>query len=98
MVDPSDGREFNIIAREAVEMANGTVYGLFSGLWTNDGSHQLRLVQRFKSGQIFINNYGAGGGVPLSFCGVKMIGHGREKGFEALYRLSITKTVPIKHG
>ena len=72
MVDPSDGREFNVIALEAVEMANGTVYGLFSGLWTNDGSYQLRLAHRFKSGREFINNYGAGGGVPLSFCGVKM--------------------------
>ena len=98
MVDPSDSREFNVIAREAVEMANGTVYGLFSGLWTNDGSNQLRLAHRITSGQVFINNYGAGEGVPLSFCGVKMSGHEREKGFEALYRFSVTKTVPIKHG
>ena len=98
VVDPSDGREFNIITREAAEMANRTVYGLFLGLWTNDGSHQLRLVHRFKSGQVFINNYAAGGGVPLSFCGIKLSEHGHEMGFEALYRFSITKTVPIKHG
>ena len=97
-MDTNDIREFNVIAREAVEMANGTVYGLFSELWTNDGSHQLRLAHRFKSGRVLINNYGAGGGVPLSFCGVKISEHGRERGFEALYRLSITKTVPIKHG
>ncbi len=71
MVDPSDGREFNVIALESVEMANGTVYGLFSGLWTYDGSHQLRLEHRFKSGPVFINNYGAEGDVPLSFFGLK---------------------------
>ena len=97
-MDTNDGREFNFFALEAVEIANGTVYGLFSGLWTNDGSCQLRLAHRFKSGQIFINNYGTGGGVVLPFGGVKMSGQWREKDFKSLYGFSITKTIVIKHG
>ena len=45
---------------------------------------QLRLARRLRAGQVFINNYGAGGGVELPFGGVGQSGHGREKGFEAL--------------
>ena len=89
---PFEGEE------EAIELANNTVYGLVSGVWTKDGGRQLRVARRLKSGQVFINNYGAGGGVELPFGGVKLSGHGREKGFEALYGFSITKTVAIHHG
>ena len=42
---------------------------------------------------MFINNYGAGGGVELPFGGVKSSGYGREKGFEALYGFTTLKTV-----
>ena len=83
---------------EAVKLANGTPFGLVSGIWTNDGARQFRVAKRIKSGQVFINNYGAGGGVELPFGGVKLSGHGREKGFEALYGFSVTKTIAIKHG
>ena len=42
---------------------------------------------------MFVNNYGAGGGVELPFGGVCKSGHGRGKGFEALYGFSPLKTV-----
>ena len=82
---------------EAVAIANGTGYGLVAGVWTRDGSRQMRLAKRIKTGQVFINNYGAGGGVELPFGGVGNSGHGREKGFEALYGFSCLKTVAVKH-
>jgi len=84
--------------QDAVALANGTAFGLVCGIWTRDGSRQLRLAQRVRSGQVFINNYGAGGGVELPFGGVKSSGHGREKGFEALYGFTTLKTVAIHHG
>jgi aldehyde dehydrogenase (NAD+) len=56
------------------------------------------MAKRVHSGQVFINNYGAAGGVELPFGGVKSSGYGREKGFEALYGFTTLKTVAIKHG
>jgi len=82
---------------EALEVANGTRYGLVAGVWTRDGGRQLRLARKIKAGQVFVNNYGAGGGVELPFGGMKGSGHGREKGFEALYGFSTVKTIAIKH-
>ena len=82
----------------AVELANATQFGLVAGVWTADGARQFRMARRLRSGQVFINNYGAGGGVELPFGGVKSSGYGREKGFEALQGFTTLKTVAIKHG
>lgn len=82
----------------AIAIANGTRYGLVASIWTRDGSRQMRLAKRLRAGQVFINNYGAGGGVELPFGGVGKSGHGREKGFEALYGFSQLKTVAAYHG
>jgi len=82
---------------EALSIANGTSFGLVAGVWTRDGSRALRMARRLQVGQVFVNNYGAGGGIELPFGGVKHSGHGREKGFEALYGFSSLKTVAIKH-
>ena len=82
----------------AVELANATRFGLSVGIWTADGARQFRIAKRIKSGQVFINNYGAGGGVELPFGGVKSSGYGREKGLEALYGFTTLKTVAVRHG
>ncbi|MFT3719219.1 aldehyde dehydrogenase family protein [Pseudorhodoferax sp.] len=83
---------------EAVALANGTEFGLVAGVWTRDGARQQRLARRIVSGQVFINCYGAGGGVELPFGGTKRSGHGREKGLAALDEVSTTKTVVHYYG
>ena len=83
---------------DAVRLANATDFGLVAGVWTADGGRQLRMARAIESGQVFINNYGAGGGVELPFGGVKHSGYGREKGFEALHGFTVVKTVVLQHG
>ena len=50
-----------------------------------------------RAGQVYVNAYGAGGGIELPFGGMKKSGHGREKGFEALKDFSVVKTIVVKH-
>lgn len=83
---------------QAIALANGTPYGLLAAVWTENGGRQQRLAKALKCGQVFVNSFGAGGGVELPFGGVKRSGHGREKGFMALEEMSTTKTVIHFHG
>lgn len=83
---------------DAIRLANSTEFGLVAGVWTRDGARQHRVAKRVRAGQVFVNGYGAGGGIELPFGGFKKSGHGREKGFEALYDMSATKTVVFNHG
>lgn len=83
---------------DALTLANGTPYGLVAGVWTRDLGRGVRLARRIRAGQVFLNNYGAAGGIELPFGGVKRSGHGREKGFEALRGFGSLKTIAIRHG
>ena len=82
----------------AIALANGSDYGLLAAVWSENGGRQQRVAKALKCGQVFINSFGAGGGVELPFGGVKRSGHGREKGFLALEEMSTTKTVIQFHG
>ncbi|MFZ9285169.1 MAG: aldehyde dehydrogenase family protein [Burkholderiaceae bacterium] len=83
---------------DAIALANGTPYGLLAAVWSENGGRQARVAKAVKAGQVFINCYGAGGGVELPFGGTKRSGHGREKGFLALEEMSTTKTLVQWHG
>jgi aldehyde dehydrogenase (NAD+) len=82
---------------DAVRLANATDYGLVAGVWTRDGARQHRMAKRVRAGQVYVNSYGAGGGIELPFGGFNRSGHGREKGMAALYDMSALKTVVFKH-
>ncbi|WP_232962781.1 aldehyde dehydrogenase family protein [Paracoccus tegillarcae] len=83
---------------EAIRIANGTDYGLVAAIWTRDGGRQQRVAKAMRCGQVYINTYGAGGGVELPFGGIRKSGHGREKGFAALYEFSTMKSIVNHHG
>ena len=81
---------------EAAAIANRSQYGLIAGIWTRDINKALALATRIKAGQVYVNTYGAGGGVELPFGGYKKSGDGREKGLEALASYTQVKNVCIR--
>jgi aldehyde dehydrogenase (NAD+) len=83
---------------DAIALANGTDYGLLAAVWTENAGRLQRVAKAVKAGQVFMNCYGAGGGVELPFGGTKRSGHGREKGLLALEEMSTTKTLVHFHG
>ena len=80
----------------AVEIANATRFGLVAAIWTQDIDTAMWVAPQLEVGQVFINTYGAGGGVELPFGGRKESGFGREKGWEGLLAFTTTKTVALK--
>ena len=83
---------------QAIRIANGTPFGLIAGIWTENGARQLRVAKQIRVGQIYINGYGAGGGIELPFGGFKRSGYGRAKGLEALHEYTVTQTIVVNHG
>jgi aldehyde dehydrogenase (NAD+) len=81
---------------EAAALANRSQYGLVAGVWTRDINKAMALAARIKSGQVYVNTYGAGGGVELPFGGYKKSGYGREKGLESLASYTQVKNVCVK--
>lgn len=82
---------------EAVRIANGTAYGLVGGVFTRDLDRAMRGAKAMRAGQIFVNEWFAGG-VETPFGGYGKSGYGREKGREALWNYVQTKNVAIRLG
>ena len=81
--------------QQALAIANGTDYGLVSGVFSQDINACLLLARRLRAGQVFINEWFAGG-VETPFGGVKQSGYGREKGREALLNYVATKNIAVR--
>lgn len=77
---------------EALAIANGTAYGLGSGLWTRDLQRAHRMAERIHAGMCWINCYKrVSPGSP--FGGVGQSGYGREMGFEAIHDYTEARSV-----
>jgi len=83
--------------KQAIEIANSTPYGLVNGIFTSDIDSANRAARDLRSGQVFINEWFAGG-VETPFGGYGQSGYGREKGREALWNYLQTKNIATKIG
>ena len=79
---------------EAIALANGTEYGLVAGVFTADVDRAMRAARDLRAGQVFVNEWYAGG-VETPFGGFGKSGYGREKGREALLNYVATKNVAV---
>ncbi len=82
---------------EAIQLANGTSYGLASMVWTQDTSRAHRIAEQLQVGIIWINCWMLRD-LRTPFGGVKNSGIGREGGFEALRFFTEAKNVCVKYG
>lgn len=83
---------------EAIRFANGTEYGLVAAVWTQNVAQAHRVARQIHAGQVFVNTYGAGGGVEMPFGGYGHSGYGREKGMEALRHYTQVKNICVYVG
>lgn len=80
---------------DAIRIANSTDYGLVAGVFTKDIDRATKAARQLRAGQIFVNEWFAGG-VETPFGGYGKSGYGREKGREALWNYMQTKNIGIR--
>jgi aldehyde dehydrogenase (NAD+)/betaine-aldehyde dehydrogenase len=80
---------------EAVAAANGTDYGLVAGIYTRDLSKALAFARDVDAGQVYVNEYFAGG-IEVPFGGNRLSGFGREKGLQAVASYCRLKSVAVR--
>jgi succinate-semialdehyde dehydrogenase/glutarate-semialdehyde dehydrogenase len=81
-------------ADEALDVANGTEFGLGSSVWSNEPDEQQRFITELQAGQVFVN--GMVSSMPqLPFGGIKNSGHGRELSDFGLHEFCNIKAVCI---
>jgi gamma-glutamyl-gamma-aminobutyraldehyde dehydrogenase len=81
---------------EAVRIANDTVYGLASGLWTANISRAHRVARKLKTGLVWINGWDACD-ITVPFGGMKQSGFGRDRSLHALEKYAELKGISITY-
>ncbi|WP_300534428.1 aldehyde dehydrogenase family protein, partial [uncultured Mameliella sp.] len=80
---------------EAVQIANGTDYGLAAAVWTSNLSRAHRMIRRIRAGVVHVNTYG-GSDLAVPLGGVKQSGNGHDKSLHAFDKYLDHKTAWIK--
>jgi acyl-CoA reductase-like NAD-dependent aldehyde dehydrogenase len=80
---------------EAIALANDSPYGLVAGVHTRNIDNAMRMAEKLRVGQVWINSFWVGLDVEFPFGGFKQSGFGREKGLEALTAYQAIKNVCV---
>jgi acyl-CoA reductase-like NAD-dependent aldehyde dehydrogenase len=81
---------------EALEVANGTEYGLVAAVWTADIGRAIRIVRGLQAGQVAVNQILSGGVIGAPFGGYKGSGFGRTMGADSVLNYTQIKSVSIR--
>ena len=85
-------------ADEALHLANDTVYGLASAVWTKNIDTAFKMAKGLQAGTVWVNSYHSAGLPFMPYGGYKQSGVGRELGHEGLDEYMETKAIQIKLG
>jgi acyl-CoA reductase-like NAD-dependent aldehyde dehydrogenase len=81
---------------QALEVANGTEYGLVAAVWTADIGRAIRMARGLQAGQVAVNQILSGGVIGAPFGGYKGSGFGRTMGADSVLNYTQVKTVSIR--
>jgi succinate-semialdehyde dehydrogenase/glutarate-semialdehyde dehydrogenase len=81
---------------EAVALANDTLFGLGSYVFTTDPEQAIRVADQIEAGMVFVNGVGIEG-VELPFGGIKRSGFGRELGRAGIEEFANKKLIRVAH-
>ena len=85
-------------ADEALHLANDTVYGLASAVWTKNIDTAFKMAKGLQAGTVWVNSYHSAGLPFMPYGGYKQSGVGRELRHEGLDEYMETKAIQIKLG
>ncbi len=85
-------------ADEALRIANDTLFGLASAVWTNDLNTALKMAKGIQAGTVWVNAFHQAGLPNMPYGGYKQSGMGRELGRHGLEEYLETKAIQIKLG
>ena len=83
---------------EAIDIANGTAYGLTAAICTTDLARADQIARRLEAGMVFVNNYMRRAFLGSPFGGVKGSGFGRENAIETLHEFVRSKNIRFPSG
>lgn len=83
---------------EAIEVANGTEYGLSLSMYTQDVNRAFKAIEELESGIVYINAPTIGAEIQLPFGGIKQTGNGhREAGITAVEQFTEWKAIYVDY-
>ena len=82
---------------DAIEQANGTVYGLHAAVWTSDLTKAVQTSRALRAGTVHVNQYD-NDDITVPFGGYKQSGNGRDKSLHAFDKYTELKTTWIQIG